>query len=114
MSDNKHSLSGTLIVKGEPYSVGDGRLWKLDFELRTKDRFPVDVQFQLVGENIELIKNFCVMDEIRVSFSINGYRGNKRLFNNLNVYYIEPFGANINKKKNNNYKPSFGNGNGND
>ena len=57
------------------------------------DRYPQEINFECLGDKVELLNTITAGQKVKVSFDIRGREYNGRYFNNLAIWKIEPAAA---------------------
>jgi hypothetical protein len=92
------SLSGKLIEKFDTQQVSD-TFRKREFVVETNEQnagreFTEQIKFQLLQDKCDLIDNFNIDDNIKITFNIRGRKwekdGRVNYFTNLDAWRIEP------------------------
>lgn len=85
-------LSGTLKVLEDTQTFASG-FSKREFVIEVPDgRYPQMVKFETVRDKINLLDNFSIGDELKVTFDVRGNEYNGRYYVNLNAWRIDKAG----------------------
>jgi hypothetical protein len=64
-----------------------------EFVVTTGDKYPQDIIFSTVNDKMDLIAPYKPGQEVEVSFNIRGKEFNGRYYNTLDVWKVQPVGA---------------------
>jgi hypothetical protein len=78
---------GQLIVKNDEQVITE-KFTKRDFVIRTNDKYPQDIQFQLSQGNVDLIDAIRLGEQIEVEFNLRGKEYNGRYYVTLDAWKI--------------------------
>ena len=85
-----HQLSGTVKEIFEEQTFGSG-FNKREFVITDEaEKYPQDIKFECVKENVEMVNNLNKGDRIKVTFDIRGREWQGKYFVNLAAWKIEP------------------------
>lgn len=88
-----YELSGTVKKIFEEQTFGSG-FNKREFVVTTPDeKYPQDIKFECLKDNVALVDKLNVGDQIKVTFDINGREWNEKFFVNLKAFRIDALGA---------------------
>ena len=99
-----HQLSGTVkeIFDEQTFDSGFN---KREFVITDEaEKYPQDIKFECVKDNVELVNKLNKGDRIKVTFDIRGREWQGKYFVNLAAWKIEPLG---NKSTDSNEPPPF-------
>lgn len=83
-------ITGKLINVGDTETVGAKGFKKRTFVIRTDDKFPQEVPFELPGEEkTRLIDGFALDSDVTVHFNLRGREWNGKWFGSLEAWRIE-------------------------
>jgi len=87
-----YQLTGKIKVINEVKQVSD--TFKVrEFVVTVEDKYPQDIQLQVVNDKCDVLNTFAVGSSITVSFNLRGKEytkdGNTRYFNTLDAWKIE-------------------------
>lgn len=88
-------VTGKLLVIYETLQVS-ARFSKREFVIEIEDgRYPQAVLFQATGDRCDVLDDFRIGDQVRVTFNLRGRewrspKGETRYFNSLDVWKLEP------------------------
>ena len=83
-----HQLSGTVKEIFEEQTFGSG-FNKREFVITDEaEKYPQDIKFECVKDNVALVDKLNKGDRIKVTFDIRGREYNGRYFNNLQGWKI--------------------------
>lgn len=85
-------LSGKVKEIFDEQTFGSG-FTKREFVVTTADKYPQDIQFELVKDKISLIDGVQKGDQVTVSFDIRGREWKGRYFVNLSAWKIQSGGS---------------------
>lgn len=80
-------VTGELIVINDTQAISD-KFTKRDFVIRTNDKYPQDIQFQLSQGNVDLIDAIRLGEQIEVEFNLRGKEYNGRYYVTLDAWKI--------------------------
>ena len=78
---------GELIVINDAQAISD-KFTKRDFVIKTNDKYPQTIQFQLTQGNVDLIDSVKLGDQIEVEFNLRGKEYNERYYVSLDAWKI--------------------------
>jgi hypothetical protein len=84
-----YELSGTVkkIFDEQTFASGFN---KREFVVTTvDDKYPQDIKFECLKDNVELVNKINEGDSVKVTFDINGREWNDKYFVNLKAFRIE-------------------------
>lgn len=89
---NSFELTGALKVLEDTQTFASG-FSKREFVIEVPDgKYPQMVKFETVRDKIDLLNNFSIGDELKVTFDIRGNEYKGRYYVNLNAWKIESSG----------------------
>lgn len=80
-------LTGTLLEVFPAQSFNKG-FRKREFVIKTDDKYPQKIIFQLVQDKCDMIDSFGSGDTVRVAFEVKGREWNGKYFNALEAWRI--------------------------
>ena len=84
-----HQLSGTIKEIFEEQTFDSG-FNKREFVITDEaEKYPQDIKFECVKENVELVNNLSKGDRVKVTFDIRGREWQGKYFVNLAAWKIE-------------------------
>lgn len=90
---NSFELTGALKVLEDTQTFASG-FSKREFVIEVPDgKYPQMVKFETVRDKIDLLNNFSIGDELKVTFDIRGNEYKGRYYVNLNAWKIESTGG---------------------
>jgi len=95
MSDLK--ITGVITAIFDTQQVSE-KFSKREFVIKTNDKYPETIMFQLANNRVDLIDAYAEGQEIEVSFYLKGrewdnpVKGVKQYFNTLDAWKIQPAG----------------------
>ncbi|WOO39267.1 DUF3127 domain-containing protein [Rubellicoccus peritrichatus] len=81
-------LSGKVKEIFDEQTFGSG-FTKREFVITTAEKYPQDVQFELVKDKIALLSSVSKGDQVTVSFDVRGREWKGRYFVNLSAWKIQ-------------------------
>jgi len=102
-----YELSGTVkkIFDEQTFASGFN---KREFVVTTQDdRYPQDIKFECLKDNVELVNKLSEGEPVKVTFDINGREWNEKYFVNLKAFRIESSGAGANTAQPKDAPPPF-------
>ena len=86
--------SSTYELEGKINVIDDMRTFpsgftKREFVITTDERFPQDIKLECLKEKCDLLNDYQVGDDVKVSFNLRGNEYNGRYFVNLQAWRIE-------------------------
>ena len=95
------TIQGELIRIGDTEEISD-KFKKREFVIKTEDRYPQTISFELFQENISLVDSLNIKDQIEIYFNINGREWRKnddaqpKVFNTLVAWKINVINKELN------------------
>tara|TARA_Y100001954_G_C15599374_1_gene497160 strand:+ start:91 stop:402 length:312 start_codon:yes stop_codon:yes gene_type:complete len=95
------TIQGELIRIGNTEEISD-KFKKREFVIKTEDRYPQTISFELFQENIGLVDSLNIKDQIEIYFNINGREWRKsedtqpKVFNTLVAWKINVINKELN------------------
>ncbi|TVP80666.1 MAG: DUF3127 domain-containing protein [Puniceicoccaceae bacterium] len=88
-----YELSGTVKKIFDEQTFGSG-FNKREFVVTTPDdKYPQDIKFECIKDQVELVNKLSEGDKVKVTFDINGREWNEKYFVNLKAFRIESSGS---------------------
>jgi len=81
------------ILPQQSGSSGRGNWVKQEFIIETTEQYPKKVCMSLWGDKADLLKNYKLGDELKVSFNVESREYNERWYTDIRAWKIEPAGA---------------------
>lgn len=72
-----------------------GKLTKQVFVIKTQDKYPQDVAFELYNDKCDLLKNFKENDLVEVSFNIRGREWKGKYYTSLAAWRISSYAGEV-------------------
>lgn len=90
---NSFELTGTLKVLEDIKTFASG-FTKREFVIEVPDgKYPQMVKFECVRDKTEMLNNYSIGDQLKVTFDVRGNEYNGRYYVNLNAWKIEGEGG---------------------
>lgn len=102
-----YELSGTVkkIFDEQTFASGFN---KREFVVTTADdKYPQDIKFECLKDNVELVNKLSQGDQVKVTFDINGREWNEKYFVNLKAFRVESAGAEAKQSGQQGARPPF-------
>ena len=80
-------ITGELIAKNDEQVITE-KFTKRDFVIKTNDKYPQSIQFQLSQGNVDLIDAIKLGEQIEVEFNLRGKEYNGRYYVTLDAWKI--------------------------
>ena len=89
-----NEVQGKIYRKDETKTYGDNGFRKREFIIVTQDQYPQHILLELVQDKCDLLDNFKVGDDVKVSVNLNGRlwtnpEGVEKCFNAIQGWRIE-------------------------
>ena len=84
----KMSLVGQIIVIGKEEVVGKNNTRKLTFVINTGGKYPDKVQFSLMGDRCDALRDFGVNDVVEVFFNVRGREWKEKFYVDLQAWRV--------------------------
>lgn len=95
-----HQLSGTVKIIFDEQTFGSG-FTKREFVLTDEaEKYPQDIKFECVKDNVELVNKLSQGDRVNVTFDVRGREWQGKYFVNLAAWKIEMLGKDSEGKSN--------------
>jgi len=87
-------VTGKLTVKNESQTFGSKGFRKREFVITTDSQYPQEIQIELIQDKCDLLNNFNIGDNLKVSYNLNGRKwispqGEAKYFNSIQGWRIE-------------------------
>lgn len=82
------NLTGTITQISEPQRLSD-KLTKKTFVIKTNEKYPQEIAFELFNNNLSLINDYNTGDSINVAFNVRGREWKGNYYTSLAAWKIE-------------------------